>query len=175
MLTFTQARKSLGAALAVLALAAGGLGCAFGEIRLNDPMGRLYALEETQWYYSQLVRFGDYHSALRFVDPELQEQYLERTELTIRFTDMQSGPINLDTMKANSDVTVKYLGYDPNTMIEKSYTEKQTWFRNRDGGNNWFVRPYIVDLEEEPPPRVVAEADITLLDEEKAKDMEPAE
>jgi hypothetical protein len=153
MMTFTRAGKSIRAMVAIVGLAASSLGCAFGEIRWDDPMGRLYALEEAQMYYSQLVRFGDFHTALRFVDPELQDQYLDRVDMGLRFTDMQSGPINLDTLKLKSNVTVRYMGYNPNTMVELRYTEKQAWHRKPNGGNGWVVRPYFVDIEAEPPAR----------------------
>jgi hypothetical protein len=84
--------------MAAVALATTGLGCAFGEIRWDDPMGHLLSLEETQLYYSQLVRFNDYHTALRFVDPELRDSFLERVDMAIRFTDMKSGPVDMDSM-----------------------------------------------------------------------------
>lgn len=174
MLSFKKVRRFVGTAMAVFGLAAAGLGCAFGEIRWDDPMGRLLSLEETQMYYSQLVRFNDYNTALRFVDPELRETYLERQNMTLRFTDLQSGPIDLEDGHRKSNVTVTYLGYEPNVLIERAYTEKQAWFRDPPG-NNWFVRPYFVDLEEEPPPRVVADASASLEDPEKAKDRGPAQ
>ena len=159
--------------MAAVALATTGLGCAFGEIRWDDPMGHLLSLEETQLYYSQLVRFNDYHTALRFVDPELRDSFLERVDMALRFTDMQSGPIDMDSMHRESEVVVTYLGYRPNVMVEKKYTEKQSWHRSPPG-NEWFVRPYFVDIEEEPPPRVMADASLSMEDKAEAADTEPA-
>jgi len=175
VLVSKKVSRSVGSIGALLALAAAGLGCAFGEIRWTDPMGHLMSLEETQKYYSELVRFGDYHTALRFVDPELREKFLERDDLSLKFTDYESGPVDMSEDHRDSEVTVVYLGYEPDVLVERKFKEKQTWFREPPG-NDWFVRPYLVDIEEPPPPRVVASAsDVEPIDREREQDWNPEE
>ena len=142
--------------LAAVALGSSGLGCAFGEIRWDDPIGRLYALEEIQDQYTQLVRWNDYYTALRYVDPALQEQFLKRNEMTLRFTDHQSGMLSLDEKRRQSTVEVSYTGYEPDRLVEVVLHEKQVWYRDSKL-NHWFVRPNFVGLEPEPEPYVFTE------------------
>lgn len=149
--------------LVAVALCSSGLGCAFGEIRWDDPMGRLYALEEIQNNYTQLVRWNDYYTAMRFVDPELHEEFMKRNDMTMRFTDHQSGRLALDEGQAASTVEVRYLGYEPDRLIEVMIREKQVWYR--DGpANDWFVRPHFIGIEAEPPPRVRPDESAELAD-----------
>ena len=55
--------------LATAGLAILSLGCAFGEIRLDVPMGRKYTLEEQQHEYTDYVRWGAFDYASRFGSP----------------------------------------------------------------------------------------------------------
>ena len=115
---------------------------------------RRYTLEEIQDQYTQLVRWNDYYTALRYVDPTLHDEFLKRNDLELRFTDHQSGPLALDDSYSKSTVNVTYLAYLPDELIEKTVVETQEWYREGKG-NAWLVRPHFLEIEEEPPPRVV--------------------
>jgi len=134
----------------VLALLAGALSaCAFGEIRLGDPLDRQYSLEQMQTKYTSYVRWSEIYKARRFVHEDEREEYTRRmrklTE-TVRFTDYDSEPIELDEEKAKATVIVVYHLYSTAHPYEVRVEERQEW--TRDGGNDtWRVRSTFGEIE----------------------------
>jgi hypothetical protein len=125
-------------ALSLLALVA-----VAGCVSPTDPMGRRYALEESQRRYTNLLRWGDIEKAADFVDPALRQDFLDRAAEFegIRITDFEIGSMHYDAHDS-ARVTVTYHGYSVGTFLEHPIREHQEWFRE-DGSSAWWVRPEI--------------------------------
>jgi hypothetical protein len=122
----------------VAALAAFAMGCANGEFRFNDPVGREKALEEVQRRYTNLVRWNEFDAAAKFVHPEAREEFLSIAPgEDLRFTDYEIKPIELDEELANASIQVTYLAYRRNSPYEYKVVETQNWERE---GVSWSVR-----------------------------------
>jgi hypothetical protein len=132
--------------LAMAILAA--IGCAGS---FSDPSGRQNSLEESQQRYTELVRWGEIERASVFVDPDLQDEYLDHAIAirSIRFTDFESGVPNFKEGNNSASVTVVYHAYSLSTLVEKQIREKQEWYREDGPANQWRVRPTL--------PKIVAE------------------
>ena len=129
--------------LALLSVVAGSLGaCAFGELRPGDPMDRKYSLEQAQKRYTDLVRWGKFGEASVFVAEDAREAFLRDAPgfKTVRFTDYDSDPIELDDAKAAATVVVTYSAYSMSSPIETSVQETQEWSREGKAWNVWRVR-----------------------------------
>lgn len=124
------------------------LGCAFGEIRWDDPFQREYSLELAQDDYTQLVRWSEFKKASLFVHKDLKKNFLRGAPnfKNFRFSDYQSGPIEYDDDEATVVVEVTYTAYSMLHALEVEIYETQTWERE-DTGNNWKVRPVFEGME----------------------------
>jgi hypothetical protein len=140
------------AVLAFIALSVATLsstGCYFGEVYLNDPFGREYALSETQLRYTSLVRWSAFHKAARYVDPEAREEFVALAPplKKFRFTDFESEPVDIDEDHGEATVRVTYMGYSTASPFEIEVREIQHWKRSGIG-NNWQVTSEFEGLEE---------------------------
>ncbi len=131
-------RKTMTTALAMVILAA--IGC-LGTF--SNPSGKKNSLEDSQRRYTELVRWGEIERASAFVDPELQDAFLDHTKAIqkIRFTDFESGPPRFKDGNNSASVTVVYHAYSLSTLVEKRIREKQEWYREVGPANEWRVRP----------------------------------
>jgi hypothetical protein len=119
-------------------------GCALiGE--LADPTGRQKALENSQRRYTELVRWGELERASEYVDPELQNEFLDHAEAfsTIRFTDYESGQLQMDESRMSATAIVVYHAYSLSTLSEKRIRESQEWYRDEKTFIGWRVRPQL--------------------------------
>ena len=138
------------AVTAMLGLMSTSLGCAFGEIYWTDPLKREFSLSEIQKRYTNLVRFGAFQQATRYVDPALIDTFLENfpapTELV--FTDFDSGRIQFDESTGRKDAVVKvnYSAYYTHGAVLFNIVETQSWYRTGPT-NSWKVRPSFEGLE----------------------------
>jgi hypothetical protein len=138
---------SLACLLALVAGAGlGSLGCAFGELRPDDPFQRQLTLEDAHRLYTNYVRWNKFGEAAQFVDPELRDEFLAHAPRfrDFRFTDWEATPVVLDDDKQASTIHVTYYGYRTATLVEVPVEEVQEWYRSPDDTviqNNWLVRP----------------------------------
>ena len=124
----------------------------------SDPLGRVETLQDLQRKYTELIRWGEVERAVQYVDPEHHEAFLALAGEfdDLRITDYEVGELDIrggfnvetdrapeDGDRATIDITVIYKGYVVSQMIERSYREKQQWYRDSIY-NTWRVRP---DLE----------------------------
>ncbi|MCP4905168.1 MAG: hypothetical protein GY910_09320 [bacterium] len=139
--------KSLALAAAA-ALVLSSLGCAFGELRLGDPFDREYTLEQAQHRYTTLVRFSDFDRARDFVAEEKRGEFMTHMRALddARFTDYESGEIELDANKTTATILVTYTIYTPSMPYAFEVAETQVWSR---GGlsNDWRVRSTFEGLQ----------------------------
>lgn len=122
--------------------------CYFGEIYANDPFGREYSLTEIQLRYTSLVRWSAFPKAVRYVEPDAREDFLTLAPpmKQFRFTDFETGPIDLDEETGEATVKVTYKGYSTASPFEIEVHETQQWKRSG-MGNDWLVTPKFDDLE----------------------------
>ena len=144
-------RVRTASALPLLATLLAGLvstSCYFGEVYVNDPFGREYSLTEIQLRYTSLVRWSSFHKAARYVAPEAREDFvaLAPPMKQFRFTDFESGPVDVDEETGEATVQVTYQGYNTTSPFEVEVHETQHWKRSGIG-NNWQVTPKFDDLE----------------------------
>ena len=140
-------RTRLALAAALLSAMTGA--CAFGEIRINDPLQREISLEDAQHRYTVLVRWSDFEKASKFVDPEQRAAYLSNFPdfREIRFTEYQSEQLTVEPDLANASVDVTYYAYTTASPVEATITETQHWYRDPGVGNHWFVRSTFSGLD----------------------------
>jgi hypothetical protein len=141
-----RAAALAGAALA-LVVAAGSLGCAFGEFRPDDPLRFQLSLEDAQKAYTNYVRWSKFGEAAQYVEPELRDEFLDHAPrfANFRFTDWDGTPVVLDDEKKSATVRVTYYGYRTDTLIETPVKEVQEW--HREGLTHWKVRPSFESTE----------------------------
>ncbi len=140
----------LATAFVPLAFFASSLGCAFGEMRWDDPLQRELSLEEAQERYTVLVRWSHFEKAADFVAPEVRDEYLSNAPSfrEFRFTEYESDPFEIDAEKSTATVEVTYYAYLPSSPIETEVHETQVWSRNPGVGNHWRVRPTFSGISE---------------------------
>lgn len=128
-------------ALCVVMLVTPLLGCQ----AFTDPLGRQYALEQSQKKYTELIRWGDIARASNYVEPELRGDFMALAPIfkNIRITDYEIGEIELED-KVAADLVVTYRGYLMPAFIEKTLVEHQSWRRTK--GNTWRVTPQLAGL-----------------------------
>lgn len=131
--------SNLGHILLLAALCS--LGCAFGEIRMHDPLQREYSLEEFQKRYTDLVRFSNYELAARFVAPELRNDYVAQMpkEKDLRFLDYESEALTINEELNEAKLRVTYTAYSPWTLVTLEIREDQVWTRPEGISNAWSV------------------------------------
>jgi len=124
------------------------LGCAGA---LFDYTGKESALEDAQRKYTELVRWGEIDSASVYVDPAIAADYLDMAELfrDIRFTDFESGALEFGEGSDTATVNVTYRAYSTKTLIEKTFRERQEWYRESSANNDWRVRPNLAAMARE--------------------------
>lgn len=138
---------------------------------LADPTGKKNSLESTQRRYTELIRWGDLERAVRFVDPELQGEFMRQASSfnKIRISDFEIVEIGWDaTFHPGADVepgpeqiqpedpederehvivTVNYSGFSEVTFLQTEFKERQEWYNNGGPlGNSWRVRPEFIRL-----------------------------
>ena len=115
----------------------------------KDPMGRHAALNLAQRKYTNAVRFGDIDEAVRFVHPDLREEFLayEGEFAGIRVTDFEIGETAYGDGEHTATVRVTYHAYSLSSMLEKKIKEVQQWER-LSAKNDWVVRPQLASLVE---------------------------
>lgn len=124
------------------------VGCSFGEVYLTDPFLRQASLEEIQKHYSSLVRWNAFNKAVKYVDREARDAFLEQAPDVkhFRFTDYESGPIDLDDETGTATVKVTYFGYSTRNPFEVEVVETQVWKRSSIA-NDWHVTPEFEGLD----------------------------
>jgi len=124
------------------------MGCAFGEIRIDDPMQRELTLEEAQERYTLFVRWSEFEKASAFVDPEQRKAFLAGLPSfrDVRFTDYESQALRYGE-EGGTTVSVTYFAYTPTSPIEVTITESQEWYRDSTIGNTWRVRSTFTGLD----------------------------
>ncbi len=141
----------LATVLTALVVMSSSLGCAFGEIYWTDPFTREFSLTEIQKRYTNLVRFGAFIQASKFVDPEVTSAFLDGfpSKGTLVFTDFDSEQIlfNEDGKRAQAMVRVTYSAYYTNNPVVFEIIEEQEWIR-KGLDNTWIVRPSFSGLSQ---------------------------
>ncbi len=145
----TQPSKSSLGLILVMGLLVS-LGCAFGDIRPNDPMDRQSSLEEQHKHYTDLVRWSQFDEASSYLKPSERSEFVRQMPEfeQVRFTDWKAEPWEFeDTETLNRAViAVTYRGYSMHNPFEVQVHEKQEW--TRDGrANHWMVVSSFTDLD----------------------------
>lgn len=143
-------RFSLRVLVAVIALALfGGLGCANGEFRFGDPFDREMTLSEAQHQYTILIRWSEFQKAGTYVSEDERDAFLDRMDQVedARFTDYESGEVELDDDHETATIEVTYTVYTPNSPYELEVQETQEWTRSG-VGNKWQVSSTFEGLQQ---------------------------
>jgi hypothetical protein len=127
--------------LVVLLAVTTGLGCAFGEIRPEDPFRRQYNLDEVHKQYTDYVRWSKFEQASQFMDKEERPAFLRLMPDfdEVRFTDWKAKPYQLDDELTSTTIEVTYRGYTMTTPFEVKVHESQEWHREGKG-NVWKLK-----------------------------------
>lgn len=135
--------------LALLLCSPLALGCAFGELRWNDPLEHEYSLEQMQKRYTDLVRFGNFTAASRYVAREDRKSYLASLPDpdAVRFLDYETEPLELNPELTYALVEVTYVAYSPWSLVQFRVSERQEWTRSDNYGNDWKVKSDFRGLE----------------------------
>lgn len=143
-------RFSLRALVAIFALAAfGGLGCANGEFRFGDPLNREETLSHAQHQYTVLIRWSEFQRAGTYVALDERDAFLARMDALddARFTDYESGEVELDEELEMATIKVTYTVYTPSVPYELEVSETQEWKRTG-VSNKWQVRSTFEGLQQ---------------------------
>ena len=121
------------------------LGCASNPFGDSDKQ---IALKDAQRKYTELVRWGEIESASVYVDPAITGDYLDTAQLfeDIRFTDFESGALQFGEGSNTATVNVVYHAYSTKTLVEKTFSERQEWYREAGADNDWRVRPNLAAM-----------------------------
>ena len=121
------------------------LGCASNPFGDSDKQ---IALKDAQRRYTELVRWGEIDSASFYVDPAIASEYLDTAELfqDIRFTNFESGALQFGEGSNTATVNVVYHAYSTKTLVEKTFRERQEWYREASADNDWRVRPNLAAM-----------------------------
>ncbi len=124
------------------------LGCAGTSF---DSTGNVYALEEAQRRYTELVRWGEIEGASAYVDPAITADFLVTAERfqDIRFTDYESGPLKFGDDSDTVTVDVVYHAYSIRMLVERKFVEHQEWYREASADDGWRVRPNLAAIANE--------------------------
>ena len=126
--------------VALIALSMGSLGCAFGELRPDDPLDRELTLEEFQIDYSNQVRWSKFEEASNYMKDEHRRAFVAQMPDfdEVRFIDWEAQPWSIDEEKRNATIQVTYTAYALSMPYEVEVQETQEWTREGKG-NNWTV------------------------------------
>ena len=120
----------------------GALGCAFGDIRPDDPMDRQMSLEDQHTHYSDLVRWSQFDKAATYIKPSDRADFVRAMPdfEEMRFTDWKAEPWEFEDPESldRAVIRVTYSGYSMRNPFEVEIHEKQEWSRNG-RGNHWMV------------------------------------
>ncbi len=121
------------------------LGCASNPFSDTDKQT---ALKDAQRRYTELVRWGEIESASVYVDPAIAGDYLDTAQFfdDIRFTDFESGALQFGEGSNTATVNVVYHAYSTKTLVEKTFRERQEWYREASADNGWRVRPNLAAM-----------------------------
>lgn len=143
-------RFSLRALVAIFALTLfGGLGCANGEFRFGDPFDREETLTQAQHQYTVLIRWSEFQRAGTYVSTDERDAFLARMEELdeARFTDFDSGEVEIDDELETATVKVTYTVYTPSSPYELEVSETQEWKRSG-VSNKWQVTSTFEGLQQ---------------------------
>jgi len=120
-----------------------------GCVSPSDPWQRGQALEEAQRKYSEALRWGDLEKAAKYVDPTMRADFLALADVfdTVRISDYDIGEVDLDEKTlAQAEVDVTYRGYVMPQYVEKRVRDHQLWYRDKESGDEWRVRPELAAM-----------------------------
>lgn len=143
-------RFSLRALVAIFALSVlGGLGCANGEFRFGDPFDREETLSHAQHQYTVLIRWSEFQRAGTYVAADERDAFLTRMDALddARFTDYESGEVELDKELETATIKVTYTVYTPSSPYELEVSETQEWKRSG-VSNKWQVSSTFEGLQQ---------------------------
>ena len=143
-------RFSIRALVAIFALAVfGGLGCANGEFRPGDPFDREETLSHAQHQYTIMIRWSEFQKAGSYVAPDDRDAFIERMEGLddARFTDYESGDVDIDEKLETATIKVTYMAYTPSSPYELKVSETQEWKRSGIS-NKWQVTSTFEGLQQ---------------------------
>ena len=129
----------------IAALALGFAAC----VSPSDPFQRGEALKLAQRKYVEALRWGDLEKAARYVDPKMRSDFLALGPAfeTVRITDYDIGEVDLDPdTLAQAEVDVTYRGYAMPQYVERRVRDHQVWYRDKESGSEWRVRPELAAL-----------------------------
>jgi hypothetical protein len=114
-----------------------------GCVSPHDPMGHRDALKDAQKHYTNLIRWGDAHRAVEFVDPDLRDKFLAHAAdlEDVAISDVEIGEIEYADEDTTAHVDVTYRGYSLSQFVERKIHVTQEW--HRISGNDWRVHPDI--------------------------------
>lgn len=133
------------------ALIAGGLACAFGEFRPDDPMGRQITLSEAHKAYTDSVRWSKFDEAVGYIAADEREAFLaQMPEPDLgRFTDWEAKAWEFDDPETRKSavIEVTYRAYSMANPVEFKVKESQSWSRP-DRANDWRVESKFSGLDQ---------------------------
>ncbi len=143
--------RSLSTPMLFLALLwLGTLGCAFGDIRPDDPMDRQMSLEEQHTHYSDLVRWSQFDKAATYIKPSERAAFVRAMPdfEEMRFSDWKAEPWEFDDAETldHAVIEVTYRGYSMQNPFEVEIHETQKWSR-AGRANHWTVVSSFQDLK----------------------------
>jgi hypothetical protein len=115
----------------------------------TDPFERARALEQAQHKYAEGLRWGNLEKSAKYVDPQMRNDFLALAGRfdSVRITDYDIGEVDLDEdTLAQAEVDVTYRGYVLPQYLEKRMHEHQVWYRDKESGNEWRVRPELAAM-----------------------------
>ena len=130
----------------LIALAALGLpGCAVLQpvaAVATHPLDKKGTFQDVQQRYTANIRYGLYDEAVPFVEPELQLRF--KREIVrlreLRFSDYVIENLEIDPLRTEATVVVKYRGYWLSSPFEREIVAVQRW-RRRVPSQTWYVTP----------------------------------
>ncbi len=116
---------------------------------ITDPLDRRGEFKDTQTKFTQYVRWGRFQEAVKFVDPELREEFMScAPEFSdLRFSDYEITRVDIEEGLQSASVDVRYKGYLLNMPFERSVDLTEEWTRDESTGV-WTVKLDIKKLRD---------------------------
>lgn len=116
---------------------------------ITDPLDRRGEFKDTQTKFTQYVRWGRFHEAAKFIDPELREEFMSfAPEFSdLRFSDYEITRVDIGEGLQSASVDVRYTGYRLNMPFERSVDLTEEWTRDESTGV-WTVKLDIKKLRD---------------------------
>lgn len=112
------------------------------------------ALTDTLNAYASTVRWGDFNSALKFVDPKVREAHpispLEMSryqQYKVSEYDEGSGPTPSGQFEVHQTVQINVVNV--NTQSERTITDHQVWQYDADS-KHWYLESGLPDISNKP-------------------------